>query len=234
MHNAPRDNAFDNPIWHTLHGPHARFAIRAGDVSGFDIARAPFLAVATHDAFIDETKIERLALSGRRHFLGQAPKKLSTAWRIVQRSGVAQMHHARADLPNPTPAHRFEILDARHVPAMLGLTEIAYPEFFRGRTIELGRYLGIFDNGQLVAMAGERMLLPGAVELSAICTHPDFVGRGFAHTLIAELLAHQRAKNLVSFLHVSETNSGAIKLYERMGFSTRETLPLTTIEISAV
>ncbi|QBB71613.1 GNAT family N-acetyltransferase [Pseudolysobacter antarcticus] len=234
MHSATRDDVFDNPIWHTLHGPHARFAFDAGDMSGFEISHAPFLAVASSDARIDEAKAKALALSGRRHFLGPAPRRMPASWRIVQCSGVAQMHHTLTDLPKPAHPYAFEILDARHVPAMLALTAIAYPEFFRERTIELGRYLGIFDGGVLVAMAGERMLLPGAVELSAICTHPDFVGRGFARVLITELLTHQRAQNLISFLHVSETNSGAIKLYESMGFSTRTILPLTTIEVSAV
>ena len=48
-------------------------------------------------------------------------------------------------------------LGADDVPAMLALTELTKPGPFSARTHELGTFLGIRIDGELVAMAGERM-----------------------------------------------------------------------------
>jgi predicted GNAT family acetyltransferase len=113
---------------------------------------------------------------------------------------------------------------------MLLLTQIAFPEYFRERTAELGEYLGIFDGGRLVAMAGERMALDGWQEISAVCTHPDFLGRGSARRLTLALMYRHRLRGVASFLHVSESNTRARRLYESMGFSVRASLTLGKIE----
>jgi len=82
-------------------------------------------------------------------------------------------------------------------------------------------------------MAGERMAVPGAREISAVCTHPDFAAQGMASTLLAALVKRHREAGLASFLHVSGGNIGARRLYERLGFIHRATLRLTAVEIAA-
>jgi len=99
------------------------------------------------------------------------------------------------------------------------------PGPFGLRTIELGDYLGVFENGRLVAMAGERMHAARCREVSGICTHPDFRGRGLASGLTAQVLRAQLARGQLPFLHVVSANAGARALYARMGFGEyRETV----------
>jgi GNAT superfamily N-acetyltransferase len=82
----------------------------------------------------------------------------------------------------------------------------------------------------LIAMAGERMALSGLQEISGVCTHPDFAGRGYARRLTSALLSLHRRRGVGSFLHVSEGNSVARRLYESMGFAVRASLPMCKVE----
>jgi len=82
----------------------------------------------------------------------------------------------------------------------------------------------------LIAMAGERMALPGLQEISGVCTHPDFAGRGYARKLTRALLSRHRRRGVRSFLHVSEGNAGARRLYESMGFLVRASLAMFKVE----
>lgn len=113
---------------------------------------------------------------------------------------------------------------------MVALAVITQPGPFRDRTYTLGTYLGIRIGGQLVAMAGQRMHLPGYREISAVCTHPDHQGRGYARLLVAHLVNAIREEGLTSFLHLQEANTRAHALYAGMGFVERARLPLIVVE----
>jgi ribosomal protein S18 acetylase RimI-like enzyme len=105
-------------------------------------------------------------------------------------------------------------------PEMLELTALTKPGPFGPRTHELGYYVGIRDNGKLVAMAGERLKVPGYTEVSAVCTHPEHLGKGYAAALMAEVMRGIRQRGETPFLHVRSDNSRAIAIYKRLGFHT--------------
>jgi predicted GNAT family acetyltransferase len=113
---------------------------------------------------------------------------------------------------------------------MNALAAIAFPDFFRARSAELGTFIGIYEQGRLVSMAGERMALEGMREISGVCTHPDFTGRGCAAGLTRALIRRHRELALHSFLHVSVGNTGARRLYEMLGFAAVAVLPMVRIE----
>ena len=112
---------------------------------------------------------------------------------------------------------------------MLALTAATEPGPFLAETIQMGRYFGIRSNdGRLIAMAGERLKLDGFTEISAVCTAPEFRGRGFARTLVAYLVAQTLNEGKMAFLHVKAEN-GAKILYQKLGFCVRRTIQLIVI-----
>ena len=112
---------------------------------------------------------------------------------------------------------------------MRALAELTQPGPFHARTHELGDFVGIRENGQLIAMAGERLRVPGFTEISAVCTHPDARGRGLAAILMRVVAAKIVARGEQLFLHVYPHNKSAIAVYERLGFRHRADVRLTVL-----
>jgi ribosomal protein S18 acetylase RimI-like enzyme len=220
--------ALDNPVWSALNGPHRGIAGRLQDLKWYPPSIAPFVAVPAVGVQPDLETAFRSGLGAQAYFVGQCPVSLPESWRVVSRSNILQLF--------PTGEVPEESEDAGSVlgeidrRAMRELTQIAFPDFFRERTAELGVYLGVYADDRLIAMAGERMALPGLQEISGVCTHPDFAGRGLARRLTRALWGRQHRRGVGSFLHVSEGNSVARKLYESMGFVVRASLPMCKVE----
>ena len=116
---------------------------------------------------------------------------------------------------------------------MVALAALTHPGPFRSHTYRFGTYLGIRVNGALAAMGGQRMHLPGYREVSAICTHPDFRGRGYARLIVARLVAMIFDEGLKPFLHVQAENTAAQALYATLGFAERALL-LVVVETNHV
>ena len=215
-------------MWSALSGPHRSLAGLLGDLSWYPPAIAPFVAVLTADVLPDLESAHRHGLADQAYFVGACPASLPDGWRFVSRSYILQMFPT-ADIPE-TGEDAGVVLGETDRDAMRELTQIAFPDFFRERTPELGLYLGIYDGARLVAMAGERLALAGLQEISGVCTHPDFAGRGHARRLTRALLSRHRRRGVGSFLHVSEGNVGARRLYESMGFVVRASLLMCKVE----
>lgn len=109
---------------------------------------------------------------------------------------------------------------------MRALAELTQPGPFHARTHELGGFIGVKENGRLIAMAGERLKVPGFTEISAVCTHPDARGRGLAGALMRRVAAAIAARGEQLFLHVYPHNTNAIALYRKLGFRHRADLEL--------
>jgi predicted GNAT family acetyltransferase len=119
------------------------------------------------------------------------------------------------------PASNAVELGPTDVPEMRELVEITEPGPFAARAAELGRFVGIREKGQLVAMSGERFRCDGFTEVSAVCTHPDHRGRGLGAAVVANTVASIAARGDTACLHVAQWNTPAIRLYESLGFTTR-------------
>lgn len=112
-------------------------------------------------------------------------------------------------------------LTGADAPEMLALATLTEPGPFLARTHTMGTFLGIRIDGRLAAMAGERMRFPGYTEVSGVCTHPDFRGRGLARRLSAAVFSDIEARGDQAFLHAWQSNRPAISLYESLGFELR-------------
>jgi ribosomal protein S18 acetylase RimI-like enzyme len=220
-------NELDNPFYNSLRTRHARLAQSAGASLRYLPEYAPFLGVPD-DAADHEAEIAKLIARGESvYLLGVAPH-LSDAWEIEAFRPLAQMvceaPLAVPDGPEIVP------LDAAHRPDVLALTALVYPHYFRERTMEMGRYFGIYRDGRLAAMIGERLGTESAQEMSAICTHPDFLGRGYARRLTAMLTNETLRNGRLPFLHVSHENPRAKILYEQLGYRVRRDIPFWSLK----
>ena len=146
---------------------------------------------------------------------------------VIQRDVCDQMI-AERPLP-PAPAFAAEVLGDADGPEMLALATLTKPGPFAHRTHQLGDFVGVRQGGVLVAMAGERMRPPGFTEVSAVCTHPDHRGHGYAGRLMRLVMAGIVARGETPFLHVFEHNTGAIALYKALGFALRRRMALTVL-----
>lgn len=210
------ESVFANPVWHALQTKHRHLAQSAGGASRYPADVAPFASVsAPHLSALQS--LHSLLLPGEYVWLIGESYPPTPGLSFTETLECLQMV-----LPeNITPTIRdFEIisLSCANAPEMVALTDIAFPGFFRTRTCEMGSYHGVRSGGELIAMAGERLIPAGFPEISGVCTHPAHRGKGLAAGLIWHLVRTHRGDGLVSWLHVSATNHHAIELYLRMGF----------------
>ncbi|MGW4382613.1 GNAT family N-acetyltransferase [Kitasatospora sp. NPDC004531] len=212
--------ALDDPVAAALSGPHAHLARRHGRAASY---QADVAGISTFTAHPDADAWDELGhLLGADAFvlLFDCPALPPSHWVPEFAMGGYRMIHTGPRLPLPRQAPDIVELGPADVPEMLALVERTRPGPFHTRTIELGTYLGIRENGALVAMAGERLKPPGWTEVSAVCTAPEARGRGHAATLITALLHRITDRGERPFLHVTAENP-ALALYERLGFTIR-------------
>ncbi len=149
------------------------------------------------------------------------PYEARPGWSVVGGAPLPEMVCENGAATKPNSAFEILELGPKDSPEMVELASLTKPGPFGSRTHELGTYLGIRRDGKLVAMAGERLKVPGYTEVSAVCTHPDHLGKGYAAALMTEVMARIRSRGETPFLHVRQDNTRAIAIYERLGFRTR-------------
>lgn len=212
------DSELDNPFWSALCTRHRDVALRHGEAARYPVEFAPFLGVAHAGVNVAEDIAPLVAPGESVYLLGIAPA-IPEGWRLEAFPPLAQMV-CTAPLeviggPEIIPLSR------EHRDDVLALTALVYPHYFRARTMEMGRYFGIYQQGRLAAIIGERLGTDAYTEMSAICTHPDFSGRGYARRLTAMLANDTLERGRTPFLHVSHENARAKQLYEQIGFRHR-------------
>jgi ribosomal protein S18 acetylase RimI-like enzyme len=211
----------DNPALASLTGPHAHFAERRGRVLRYPVDVSPWVGLPDEPDAEDWADVAALAGPGAEvplagYFRGAVPDGWEIAFAV---DGVQLVDDGIAAAPDPEAVR----LTPADVPEMLDLVARTRPGPFLPRTIELGTYLGIRRGGALVAMAGERLHPPGWTEISAVCTDPAFRGQGLAGRLVLAVAHGIRERGETPFLHTGARNTGAIRLYESLGFRLRRT-----------
>jgi ribosomal protein S18 acetylase RimI-like enzyme len=216
----------NNPIWNALSTDQSYLAQANHLAKRFPRDVAPFGAMKTQSPSEYEALAQILSGDTAALFLDSKPV-LPDDWSMRVSGDMYQMTF---EAPPPAkPSHVIRKLTQADVPAMLTLTKLTEPGPFLPRTIELGAYYGIHESGSLVAMAGERLHLSGFTEISAVCTHPNFRGRGYGNALMSLVISGILNRGDTPFLHV-KTDNPAIALYEKLGFRTRAQLYLAVIQ----
>jgi ribosomal protein S18 acetylase RimI-like enzyme len=216
----------DNPVYAALSGAHARFAQICGHALRYPADVAPFFALPSEPSREDWRGAIEVVPSGTYAGFIHAGAGVPETWKTLQEFEVVQMigeHINGVDAPETVP------LRADDVPEMLELVRQTDPGPFLDRTIELGDYVGIRRDSQLVAMAGERLHFDGWTEISGVCTAPTHRGHGMASRLVGALIAGIQHRSERAFLHVLTNNANAIRLYEELGFRVRRPLTISVL-----
>jgi predicted GNAT family acetyltransferase len=69
----------------------------------------------------------------------------------------------------------------------------------------------------------------GFTEVSGVCTHPEHRGRGYAGALTRVVAGRILARGETPFLHAYPSNTGAIALYQTLGFAIRREMNMTVL-----
>ncbi len=228
----------DNPIWQALTTTQSHFAEVCHGARKFphEVSVLAGFSEPTAEHYHALTTLvkpdERVGL-----FLQRAPDP-PASWTIFSAGPLLQMSCEEPSSSSPR-RHPHEVvpeflrLGLSDVPEMLSLTKLTKPGPFGARTHEMGDYFGIRSEGSLAAMAGQRLRLPGYTEISAVCSHPDHLGHGYASALIAFLVDRIFARGDRPFLHVLPENTRAIQVYERLGFTRRAMLHFAVLRPQA-
>ena len=212
-----------NPFWTALTTNHASLALGDGPARRYPADGLPMGAVAEPGPDAFQALFNLLAPGEAIYVTGEL-----TDVRPLQSAAVLPCLQMEFPPEGVQPLREKDVLLARRLgendaAAMVHLTDVAFPGFFRPRTYLLGSYFGVEANGELIGMAGERAAFPGYREISAVCTHPEHTGKGLASLLLHRLLAEHASAGDRSILHVAVANTRAIALYRRLGFEqTRE------------
>ncbi len=210
----------DNPVWEALTKEDKRFNIGTHALAFFPEDVSPFVGME-HWNEEDLTRMESL-LPAERSFSVMIAREVMIPqnFEIIFTTPLYQMTCNRLQ-PIAQAGATIQHLGEADVPAMLALTALTKPGPFLQHTIDFGNYVGIYEHGELVAMAGERLHLKGYIEVSAVCTHPDHLGKGYAAQLMTYSCEQIMKQGNIPFLHVKTDNLRAIRKYEQLGFTKR-------------
>ena len=216
-----------NPAYYALTGPHADLAESLGRVRKYPADVAPFFGLPDDPTSEDWSDAAELVGAGHTVALMRPALSVPDLFKVEGEFNLVQF----AAPPSFGVADpELTVLGADDVPDMLALIALTDPGPFRARTIALGTYLGLRRDGELIAMAGERMHPTGYVEISAVCTHPDHRGQGLATRLVRAVAAGIEQTGAQPFLHTGGKNTTAIRLYESLNFTVTNRMKVTIIQ----
>lgn len=227
------NHPLDRPAWTALTGRQSTLASGDAHAVRLDPAMGVFLAGADASAASVAAMADLIAAhpgSGVFEAEGSAMDALFPAGvTIANRIVCVQMHCAAL-----TASRRRDDLDVlplgdADAAEMLELATLTRPGPYRERTHALGDFIGLRHEGRLIAMAGQRLRTDGFIEISAVCTHPDWRGRGLAAALMRLQAERILAAGETPFLHAAHDNAAAVGLYESLGFRIRKRIAYTVL-----
>jgi predicted GNAT family acetyltransferase len=218
----------DSPVWAALTTRQASLALGDARALRFDPAYSPFGAAADGSEASLAALADLIPADGDLWLLQADEISTPPAAKVLRQAAGCQMT-AAALTPAAPVAFTITPLTEDDAPQMLALATRTEPGPFLALTHRLSEFIGVKVDGRLVAMAGERMKPEGFAEVSGVCTHPDHRGCGYAGGLMRAVAQRILARGETPFLHAYASNTGAIALYESLGFTRRSTVTATVL-----
>jgi GNAT superfamily N-acetyltransferase len=223
MYDKIDENKLDNPVWNSLSEMHQNFSVNYEGIKYYNPKYCPFGGFETPQnisSHIDlySTLVDDFFIVGNKPPVSnhiEIKKELVCLQMIIEDKVNIEVTE--------------DIIATTNENDLFQLINLVQPGYFKEKTNLLGDYFGIYKNEQLIAVTGERMKMNDFTEVSAIVTHPSYVGQGYAKQLISHAVNNIFHQNKIPYLHVLENNIGAIKLYEKLGFKTRRKMSFWNI-----
>lgn len=228
-----KDSILDNPIWNAMISGNSNLALGNEYAKFFPEDIGPFAGLKK----FDDQSFKQLhnILPGNRVavIFSATHLEIPAYWKIKDTIKALQMIANTPGKSLPNNNAEIVMLNNKHVTQMIALTKLTNPGPFEKRTIEFGDYFGIFSNDNLIAMVGKRLNPGRYVEISAVCTHPDYAGKGYSKALISGLVHKIDSEDNIPILHVRADNEHAINLYKHIGFTVRQEININVIQKEA-
>lgn len=217
----------NNPVWYSLSESHKNFALEYNNIKFYHPDYCPF------GGFIQientTTPIAEYATLVDNFFI--VGEKLTIPNTLKLNKELVCLQMIITDTIELEIKEKIVELGEEHIEELFQLVTLVQPGYFKKKTALLGRYYGIFKNNELIAATGERMKMNQFTEVSAVVTHPNHTGQGYAKQLVAHTVNAVFDQNKTPYLHVAETNIGAIVLYEKLGFTIRRKISFWNVII---
>jgi ribosomal protein S18 acetylase RimI-like enzyme len=211
------DKKLDNPVWYSLSETHREFSVEYHDIKFYHPDYCPF-GGSLQNINVAASIAGYAKLTDNFFVVGEKPafhESVKLRNELVCNQMIIEQRPAIAINENIAE------LDDKDRDKLLQLVNLVQPGYFKSKTSLLGSYYGIFKDGKLVAVTGERMKMNEYTEVSAVVTHPGHTGKGYAGQLVSHTVNCIFDQNKIPYLHVAETNTVAVRLYEKLGFKTR-------------
>ena len=220
------DKKLDNPVWFSLSETNQSFGIDYGSIKFYHPDYCPFGGFEKDDSIskpIDEysVMVDSFFVVGEKPLLS---KELKLNKELVC---LQMIVYNPIDIAINDPIIK---LTDEHIDALYELVNLVQPGYFKRKTALLGNYYGIFNDDELIAVTGERMQMNDFIEVSAVVTHPNHTGKGYAKQLVVHTVNEIFKQNKTPYLHVIKDNTGAIQLYKKLGFEIRRKISFWNIK----
>jgi ribosomal protein S18 acetylase RimI-like enzyme len=219
------DYQLDNPVWYSLVESHCDFSLNYDNLKCYHPDYCPFGGFEENKDI--SKSIDDYAKKTSNFFIVGGKPKLPISLEMKKELICSQM--VIHDKINLNIHEEITALNNTHEVDLFELVNLVQPGYFKMKTASLGDYFGIYKDGELVAVAGERMKMNNYTEVSAIVTHPLHIGQGYAKQLITHTVNNIFTQNKMPYLHVVESNINAIALYEKLGFVQRRKISFWNI-----
>ena len=209
----------DNPVWHSLNETHKNLSVEFGSINFYQPEYCPFGGFINYDK-IDAGIDDYASLVDNFYVVGDRPHFTENVH--LKNEMICNQMLLLEPIEVVASEQITELKTANQRSELFKLVNLIQPGYFKNKTSYLGKYYGIYKNDKLAAVAGERMKMDRYTEVSAVVTHPKHARKGYAKQLIKHTTNQIFKEDKIPYLHVSELNVGAIKLYEKLGFYTRK------------
>ncbi len=221
-------NKLDNPVWNSLSETHKNYALEYEGIKFYLPEYCPF------GGFIKTGKIEKgideyAQLVSTFYIVGDRPQLSDLI--TLNKNLICNQMLLEKPIDIEITEQIVELKTESQKAELSKLVNLVQPGYFKKKTSDLGKYFGIYKNKELIAAAGERMKMEEFTEISAVVTHPNHTRKGYAKQLTKRTVDQIFSENKTPYLHVLESNIGAIKLYEKLEFSTRRKISFWSLKL---